>query len=86
MALSFPFFNGWNNWTDSEIEAAIATSGRVLQSLWQDWPDAGSADHVELYNVNARSFHLSSYCMVGRGEVLVERSAFCFALRQSEQT
>ena len=55
MAISFPFFNGWNNWTESEVEAAIATSGRVLQTLWQDWPAAESSDHVEVYNVNVRS-------------------------------
>ena len=55
MALSFPFFNGWNNWTESEVETAVATSGRVLQSLWQEWPAAGSPDYVEVYNVNVRS-------------------------------
>ena len=55
MALSFPFFNGWNNWTPAEVDAAVATSGQIVEALWDDWPDAGSQDHVDLYNVNVRS-------------------------------
>ena len=54
MALSFPFFNGWNNWTPAEVEAAVATSGRVVQSLWEEWPAAESSEYAEVYNVNVR--------------------------------
>ena len=54
MALSFPFFSGWNNWTPAEIDAAVETSGRVVQSLWENWPAAESSEHVEVYNVNVR--------------------------------
>ena len=59
VALSFPFFSGWNNWTPAEVDAAVATSGRVVQSLWEDWPSAASADHVEVYNVNVRTQYLT---------------------------
>jgi len=54
VALSFPFFNGWNNWTPADIDAAVATSGRVVQALWEEWPAADSSEHAEVYNVNVR--------------------------------
>jgi len=60
VALSFPFFNGWDNWTPAEVAAAVATSGCVVQSLWEDWPAVKSSEHAEVYNVNVRRPILSS--------------------------
>lgn len=47
IAISFPFFSGWNNWTDDQVSAAVAVTGSVTGNLWNSWsPDA------DLYNVN----------------------------------
>lgn len=47
IAISFPFFSGWNNWTDDQVSAAVAATGSVTETLWDSWsPDA------DMYNVN----------------------------------
>ena len=79
VALSFPFFNGWNNWTEAEVEAAIAASGRVLQSLWEDWPASGSPEHVEVYNVNVRSLSFDHLPMTGCWAPMNIRRSRCSA-------
>ena len=47
VALSFPFKNGFGNWTDDELRLAIEASGKVVVDLWEGWGDG-----VDLYNVN----------------------------------
>lgn len=47
IAISFPFFSGWGNWTEEQIAAAVIASGSVTKQLWEEW--SPSAD---LYNVN----------------------------------
>ncbi|BDA43778.1 probable 5'-nucleotidase SurE [Coccomyxa sp. Obi] len=47
IALSFPFFNGWENWTQEDIDSAIQVAGKVVTDLWWDWQQG-----VEVYNVN----------------------------------
>ena len=51
IAISFPFFNGWGNWTEDQVQAAVRVAGAVSSDLWQHWSssDGGSA---LLYNVN----------------------------------
>lgn len=47
IAISFPFFSGWNNWTADQISAAVAAAGVVTENLWENW-----ASEADLYNVN----------------------------------
>ena len=47
VALSFPFKNGFGNWTDEELRLAVEASGRVVKELWESWGEG-----VDLYNVN----------------------------------
>ncbi|KAK9803155.1 hypothetical protein WJX72_005475 [[Myrmecia] bisecta] len=47
VAISFPFFTGWNNWTQDDINKAVKIAADVTQQLWQEW-QAG----IDLYNVN----------------------------------
>lgn len=48
VAISFPFFDGWNKWTDAQIEDAVSIAGDVLLELWSNW----DADMADVYNVN----------------------------------
>lgn len=47
VALSFPFRNGFGNWTDEELRLAVEASDRVVADLWESWGEG-----VDLYNVN----------------------------------
>lgn len=47
VALSFPFKNGFGNWTDEELRLAVEASGKVIADLWDNWGEG-----VDLYNVN----------------------------------
>ena len=47
VALSFPFKNGFGNWTDEELRLAVEASGKVVADLWESWGEG-----VDLYNVN----------------------------------
>ena len=47
IALSFPFRNGFGNWSDAELRLAVEASGRVVRDLWEGWGEG-----VDLYNVN----------------------------------
>ena len=47
VALSFPFCNGYNNWTPAEMERAVEASVTLVASLWAEW-EVG----VDVYNVN----------------------------------
>ena len=49
IAISFPFFSGWDNWTPEQLAAAIRVAGLVTQQLWQQW---GSGSGPDIYNVN----------------------------------
>lgn len=48
IAISFPFFDGWNKWTDAQIQDAVSIAGDVLLELWSSW----DADMADVYNVN----------------------------------
>eukprot|EP00884_Botryococcus_braunii_P007800 jgi/Botrbrau1/17020/Bobra.49_2s0076.1 len=48
VAISFPFFGGWNNWTDEDLARALQAAGNVVKELWESWP---AYDDV-LYNIN----------------------------------
>ena len=37
VALSFPFFDGWNGWTREQIDEAASISGDVVADLWTNW-------------------------------------------------
>lgn len=37
VALSFPFFEGWNGWTQEQIDEAASISGDVIGELWRNW-------------------------------------------------
>lgn len=47
VALSFPFRNGFGNWTDEELRLAVEASGKIVADLWENWGEG-----VDLYNVN----------------------------------
>jgi len=47
IALSFPFKNGYGNWTEEELRLAVEASGRVVADLWTNWGEG-----VDLYNIN----------------------------------
>ncbi len=47
IAISFPFFNGWGNWSEQEIDTAVNAAGAVTEQLWQSW-----GEDVDMYNVN----------------------------------
>jgi len=53
IALSFPFFNGWMNWTEDEIFATCRTASGVVLSLWENWESQKEGlIQAEVYNVN----------------------------------
>eukprot|EP00208_Stichococcus_sp_RCC1054_P002245 CAMPEP_0206135278 /NCGR_PEP_ID=MMETSP1473-20131121/600_1 /ASSEMBLY_ACC=CAM_ASM_001109 /TAXON_ID=1461547 /ORGANISM="Stichococcus sp, Strain RCC1054" /LENGTH=255 /DNA_ID=CAMNT_0053527079 /DNA_START=302 /DNA_END=1069 /DNA_ORIENTATION=+ len=47
IAISFPFFHGFGNWTETEILKAVEAAGAVTEQLVQSW-----GDDVDIYNVN----------------------------------
>lgn len=50
IAISFPFFSGWGNWSEEQMQAAVRVAGAVSSDLWQHWNGGGSG--ALLYNVN----------------------------------
>ncbi|CAG9466166.1 unnamed protein product [Pedinophyceae sp. YPF-701] len=58
IAVSFPFFAGFNNWPENEIEASVSVAAEICLKLWDTWPsalqdgpDACLPEHL-VYNVN----------------------------------
>ena len=47
IAISFPFFSGWNNWTPEQLGAATRVAGSVTEQLWSGWDEC-----CDLFNVN----------------------------------
>ena len=53
IAISYPFFSGWNNWTDEQIMDAVNVTGDVIHDLWNSWSTETSESTNDLfYNVN----------------------------------
>ena len=53
IAVSFPFFNGWMNWTEDEIFATCRSASDVVLSIWENWDSQKEGSiQAEVYNVN----------------------------------
>lgn len=48
IALSFPFFNGYNNWPEGEIQDACRVTLDLVRGIWKEWPAEGET----VFNVN----------------------------------
>ncbi|KAK9826760.1 hypothetical protein WJX81_006820 [Elliptochloris bilobata] len=55
VAISFPFFNGFNNWSEEEVADAVQAAGDVTADLWRNW-EAGA----DMYNVNVPLGHANA--------------------------
>lgn len=51
IAISFPFFSGWGNWTEDQVQTAVRVAGAVSSDLWQHWSSSNGGSAL-LYNVN----------------------------------
>lgn len=51
ISLSFPFFKGFNNWTQGEVDSACEASLYVIKDLWGDW-DSSQDTSETVYNIN----------------------------------
>eukprot|EP01023_Acetabularia_acetabulum_P062524 TRINITY_DN7707_c0_g1_i4.p1 TRINITY_DN7707_c0_g1~~TRINITY_DN7707_c0_g1_i4.p1 ORF type:complete len:246 (+),score=27.76 TRINITY_DN7707_c0_g1_i4:80-817(+) len=50
VALSFPFVNGWGNWTDQQLNEAFHRSAQEILKLFKNWDNNQSG--IDWYNVN----------------------------------